>query len=150
VPITLTPIVQGGQAQAGPPGAQNIVVGTFNWAFGVYEELVQGNPAPPSLGFKFPAGWSASWGLSPGMRSIQVYVLQAANTSPRPSLTVLANTAVGVAANLVAYAPSGTGWVSIGPLAFTATAAGVVTVQLASNSTAADALPCYFDHIVVT
>jgi len=65
-------------------------------------------------------------------------------------MVVKANSAVGLAADQTATAGASTGWVTVGPVSFTCTAAGAVWVELHNNYFGAYASPCFFDHIVAT
>jgi len=117
--------------------------------FGAGRSNTEGNPATPSLQLRYPSVFKFRWAVRAGTRSIQVNVKQAINTSPRPQLIVRANPAIGVASDQSATAGSGTGWIVVGPVTVSPTTAGVLHVELVSNSTSESEAGCFFDHIVV-
>jgi hypothetical protein len=116
---------------------------------GVSRSNSEGNPAPPSLKLAKAGFWRFRWAVKSGTRTVTVYVKQAANTTPYPSLTVRANTDIGVNSDASGTSPGGAGWVTLGPVAITPTATGAVWVEL-WNNLALDNSPAFFDHIVVT
>ena len=67
----------------------------------------------------------------------------------RPTLTVRANPAIGVNADVTATAPAGTGWVTIGPLTFTASASGGIVIELFAPWDGGES-GTWFDSISVT
>jgi hypothetical protein len=143
----------GGRGKSGATGITwitGIESDRQRYTFGGGESLTQGNPAAPSLSLPFPGSFRFRFVARPGTHTIQINCMQAANVSPRPSMIVRANTVVGLSSDQTAVAPSGTGWVVIGPIVMTFSALGAVYVDLCSNSTAELAAPCYFDHIVAT
>lgn len=124
--------------------------GTFgrHMQVGALKNDTEGNPTFPSLQLDIPGFWRFRWVVKPGVRSIQINAKQAANGTPRPTMVVKANSAVGLAADLTGTAGSSTGWVVIGPLSFTCTVIGVVWVELHNNYYGQYNTPCYFDHRV--
>jgi len=125
--------------------------GTFGrlLACGIAESTTTGNPTPPSLKLTQPCYWRFRWSVKGGQRSISVLSLQVTNTNQRPSMVVKSNASIGIASDITAVAPSGTGWVTIGPINFTVNAAGIVWVELHNNNTYSYD-PAYFDHIVAS
>jgi len=117
---------------------------------GANRDNVEGSPGSPSLRLDIPGFWRFRWAVSVGTHTIQVDTKQVINASPRPTLVIIANPDVGLMANVTATAPSGTGWVTIGPASFNATAVGAVWVELHNNYVALFNTPAYFDHIVGT
>lgn len=115
---------------------------------GAIRDDTEGNPGTPSLKLTYPGFWRFRWVVRAGSRSIQVNVKQADNRSPYPSLIVKANSDVGVSSDLTTTSTGGAGWVVVGPLTFTATATGLLWVELWNNTTYEPA-PCFFDHIVI-
>jgi hypothetical protein len=115
--------------------------------FGMLESLTFGNPAP-SLNLSFPGFWRFRWTLQPGVRTVQVQCLQN-NFAPYPSMILKANSAIGIPSDVTATAVSGGTWVTIGPISVTASAEGVVWVQLWNNLQLSNT-PCYFDNIITT
>ncbi len=151
--------VMGGRTFAAIPAVFSIQVGgagggqsgsPAKLGFGTFEDLSDGDPASPSMGMWFPTQFSFRWVVNPGTHTIQVNVKQDINISPRPSMIVKANSSIGVNSDVSASAPSNTGWCVIGPITVTATAQGILIVELASNITAIDADPCLWGQIVVT
>lgn len=117
---------------------------------GVVENFVDGSPSAPCLQLSIPGFWRFRWSVKPGDRTIRVSARQAANLAPRPSMVVTANPSAGIPTDLTATAASSTGWVTIGPITFTATAAGVVWVELHNNCVSLYDTPALFDHIIAT
>lgn len=89
-----------------------------------------GYPSGPSLSMPRGGTLRIRVPVDAGARGISIAVLQPSTTLPRPSITIRANPAVGLYSDLQASAPAGSGWVTIGPLAWTATAAGGVWIDL--------------------
>jgi hypothetical protein len=122
---------------------------------GVLRNNSDGSPLQPSLQVDIPNSpgvggfWRFQWGVKVGTRTIQVNCKQAVNLSPRPTMVIKANSGV-LASDVSTSAPSGTGWVTIGPVTITALSTGMLWVELHNNYTAASSSPAYFDHIVVT
>lgn len=117
--------------------------------FAVTKSVSQGTPSAPSLAIAGPTLWQFRWQIRVGTQTIRCAVLQASNTTPRPTMTIKANPDVGLNADVVGTAPGGTTWVTIGPLSVTASAVGVVLVQLSNNKV--DSYDtAYFDLIVAT
>ena len=81
-----------------------------------------------------------------GSRSISIDVKQAANLTPRPTLAVRKNVAVGLTDDVTATAAGGTGWVTV-TASFTATADGAVWFELRNNLDGF--FPCFFDKLVL-
>jgi len=90
------------------------------------------------------------WTVAAGSRSISIDCKQAVNLSPRPRVTVLANPEIGVNADVQGSAASGTGWVTIGPIAVTPSSAGALWVILEALYDGQSGIPTYWDHIVTT
>lgn len=127
---------------------QSFTAGIQRFAWGG-EDLSVGNPAAPSLRMDAKGIWRFRWTVTVGSHAISVNVLHAINLSPRPSLCIKANPAIGIANDIETFAPSGTDWVVISSPSFTVTALGVVWVELRNNlETHVGFYPCYFDHIV--
>ena len=118
--------------------------------FGVFEDLSDGNPSSPSMGMWFPTSFSFRWVVLPGTHTIQANVKQDIDIGPRPTMVVKANSSIGVNSDVTATAPLNSGWCVVGPATITATAQGVLIVELISNTTSVDADPCLWGQIVVT
>jgi len=117
---------------------------------GVLRSNTEGNPAQPSLQLNYPGFWRFRWSVQPGTRAIQVNVKQVSNyATQRPTMIVRALSGV-LATTQTATAASSTGWIVLGPISFTALAAGVLWVELHNNDYSIRNSPCYFDHIVAT
>lgn len=132
-------------------GPSSLAPGTLmkHMQFGVTREDVNGMPLVPSLKLLYVGSWRFRWTVAVGDRSISAWVLQSINLNPRPAIIVKANPAVGLAADITSPAGSSSGWVQIPAATFTATAAGVVWVEL-HNRLTQDIYPAYFDYVVTT
>ena len=126
---------------------------------GAQESLSVGYLAAPSLQLNQPGFWRFRWTVASGARTVTVFVMQAANIAPYPSLTVKANSSIGVNSDVSATSPGGTGWVQIGPVTVSPTSEGVLWVQLWNNLNLPNIIgapnatigsPCYFGQITVT
>lgn len=117
---------------------------------GVFRNNVDGDPAAPCLELRHIGFWRFRWSVKAGVRNIQINAKQVSNYPTRPSMVLKAETSVGLLSDITAVAPSSTGWVVIGPATFTATAAGVVWVELHNNCPNEVLCPALFDHIVTT
>jgi hypothetical protein len=93
---------------------------------------VEGSPAPPSFATPYGGTIRLRLGVEAGARSVSVKVKQPSAILPRPTMRIMPNAAVGIAAELIATAPTGAGWVTVGPIAFTATAAGGIFLELSA------------------
>jgi hypothetical protein len=77
-----------------------------------------------------------------------MYAKQVSNIAgKRPWMVIKANPGIGVATDIVGIAPAGTGWVKMGPLAVTATHAGVLYVELWNKDTDTFNSPAFFDLV---
>lgn len=115
---------------------------------GVARNDSEGSPSPPSLQLTYPGFWRFRWSVRAGNRSLYVRAKQLVNSPPYPSVVVKANSAVGLLSDITASSTTAD-WFNIGPVSFTATAFGVVWVELWSNSLYSGNT-VYFDHIVTT
>jgi hypothetical protein len=79
-----------------------------------------------------------------------VNVKQAANASPRPSMVVKANPAIGLNTDTTGTAAAGAGWIVIGPITVNPTSDGATWVELRNNLETVTRAYCYWDHIVTT
>ena len=66
--------------------------------------------------------------------------------TPRPTLVVRKNAAVGLTDDVTATAAGGSGWVTV-TTSFTATADGAVSFELHNNLDGF--FPCFFDKLVL-
>ena|SRR5690349_14537939 len=114
------------------------------------QDLVVGNAAP-SFRMDARGNWSAWIYFDSGTNTIQVDVQQAVNLSPRPTITVHSDSTVGINSDIVGTAASGTGWVTIGPLSVSPSAAAVLLVSLSNNYDAQfTGAPCYWDNLITS
>jgi hypothetical protein len=110
---------------------------------------MEGSGGPPCVVFEKPGRYRFRWPVDPGERTITVDCKYAPDAAPRPTLRIRANTEIGVNADLVATAPAGSGWVTIGPLSITPSEKGGVWVELEGLSRA-DGFSARFDNVVAT
>lgn len=116
---------------------------------GVTRDDTDGFPAPPSLRFEWWGFWRFRWVVSVGTMSFTIYAKQALNQSPRPSVVLKANAAVGLVVDTSFVAAASAGWVTITP-SFVATAAGVIWVELWNNLNTSFSTPCLFSGANLT
>jgi len=112
---------------------------------------VEGSPSSPCLELLYPGMWRFRWIVKPGQRQILVRTKQIRtfSTGSRPTMTVKANSKVGLNTNLTATASISTDWTSIGPITFTSTGTDALWVEL-RNNLMFTLSPAFFDHITVT
>lgn len=138
------------QARFGVLRSMNIG-GSPVWISGMSKELVDGSPGAPSLKLDRPNSWRFRWAIrSTGAHTIQINAKQAVNQNPRPSMIVRANPSIGIYNDVSASAPTGTGWVLLGPISVTTSAVGATYVDISNNYSGSTSSSCYFDHIVST
>lgn len=143
----------GGQAVAGALQAISIAEDLTDWLgnasagrelqTGVSRDDTDGFPTPPSLRFEWWGFWRFRWAVSVGTMSMTIYAKQALNLSPRPSVVLKKNSAVGLVADTSFVAAAGAGWTAI-PVSFVATAVGVIWVELWNNLNTLTSAPCLF------
>lgn len=105
-----------------------------------------GATAPPSLRMNTMGTRRFRWEVGAGARTISMKVKQPAGQTPRPTLTVKANPKIGVPVDVVATAPGGAGWVTVGPVAINPTVDGAVFVEMNANLDG-QFFPCGWDDI---
>jgi len=107
-------------------------------------DATEGNPAPS---FRLRGGGRKMFAMpiAAGARTITAHLKQANSLRQRPTLTLMANTALGIAANITETAGAGAGWVTV-TINFTATASGVGWVQFMNPDTYFDAF-AYIDNL---
>lgn len=113
----------------------------------------EGSPGTPCLDLARYGAYRFRWAIIPGARTISVRVKQPGNLVGYPTLVIKACAAVGLAADVVGMSAGGTGWVTIGPIGFSATGSGSVWVELHNNTSRTkptDVVNCFFDHLVAT
>jgi hypothetical protein len=112
------------------------------------QDSVTGNPAS-SFRMDARGVWKALIPFpSATINTIQVDVQQAANLSPRPTITIKADAAAGITSDIVGTAASGAGFVTIGPLTVAPTSDAVLLVILQNNLDAQSG-QCYWDNLLV-
>ena len=116
-------------------------------AMGVAQDNVEGSPAPPALRVAEPGNWRFRWSVKTGANYISINVKQQ-NVGTRPALIVKADASLGIASDVVGVASASDLWVTIGPLTVTASAAGMVWVEVWNRCTETIGKPAYFDHLV--
>lgn len=103
----------------------------------VYREQAKytddGSPLQPSLRMTKAGMFAFRWPVSAGTRTLQVSVKNALGVTPYPTLTIKANTEIGVNTDVVGTAIAGTGWQTIGPLTVSPSADGVLLVLFESR-----------------
>jgi hypothetical protein len=110
-----------------------------------------GNASAPSLRLDARGFFRLYWTVKSGTRTFSITVKQAVNVSPRPRVTIVKNTGIGVNADVTSSAGSGTGFVTIGPITASPSSDGVLEVRLENLLDAAIfEAPCYWDDIVST
>lgn len=110
-------------------------------------EETEANVAP-SLRMDARGTWRFRWVVQSGARALSVNVKQAVNLSPRPRLTVKANTAIGVNADVTADAASSVTWTTV-TANVTPTLDGVLEVILEARYDGQPySAPCYWDTIL--
>jgi hypothetical protein len=135
-------------APQGPPWRfRSIDIGREHYVNGARENT-DGDPIQPSLRQDKKGRHRLRWSVKAGARFIAVKVKQPTNLSPRPSVIIKANPEIGLPVDLSGTAPSGTDWVTIGPISVTPSARGAVWVELWNNVDGGGGAPCYWDNIV--
>lgn len=146
-------LVQSGDGKGAsvlPPGLPRFLA-VIDWTAVLgARDNTEGSPDPPSLRMNTKGRFRFRWTvIGGGARTVSVNVKQPINLSPRPTLTVKANPAIGVAADVSGTAPSGTSWVTIGPVVINPTIDGSLFVELSANYDG-QYVPCWWDEIVTT
>ena len=154
-------LLGGGPVQVLPVGVSCIVCGgdqNSTYALGG-EDLVIGNPSPPSLRMDSGGRWRFRWSVNAGNRtiacSVQQYALQNSSVAiaPWPTMVIKANAAIGVVSDvIVTLAAQPTTWTTLGPQTVSVSANGALWVELRNNAAYVQpgGAPCWFDNIVVT
>jgi hypothetical protein len=109
----------------------------------------EGFPIGPSLDISSHTCYRFRWAMDSGARTISCYVKHPSDGTPRPTLVVKANPAIGINADVTGTASSSTGWVQIGPITVNPTSDGATWVELWNNRDA-QVDHCYFDTIQTT
>lgn len=121
--------------------------GNAELGLGVGRSDAEGYEEAPSMVMRFPAKFRFRLSVEPGNVGVTIRVKQASNVTPRPTLTLLANSAVGLTGDLSGSAAAGEDWTLIGPLEFTATAKGVVVAEFACHNVAENDAGCFWDRL---
>jgi len=115
------------------------------------KDTSEGDPSQPSLRMDARGVYRFRWAFASGARTVAVNVKQEVNASPRPTLVVKANPAIGIAADVIETAGSSTNWITIGPANISPSADGATWVELHANYDGQYmSAPCYWDHIETT
>jgi len=109
----------------------------------------EGSPTTPCLRITGGGVIRIRIPVDAGSRSISVKAREISNVVPRPLLRVCENGEIGLLAALEATAPAGTGWVTVGPLTFTASAKGGVAIDLVSFGQSWEG-ECRWDSLSIT
>jgi hypothetical protein len=126
--------------------------GQIAYINGITEYFTDGSPAAPCMQIAIPNSFRFRWVIHTGVNTIQVNAKQVVNQNPRPSITVRANSSIGIPNDIIAYAPSGNGWTTTNTITINNTSGnkGAVYVDLANNYGGQSNTPAYFDHIVTS
>ena len=117
--------------------------------YGVTKSVADGNPNAPCLQLTVPSMWKFRWVVKPGQRRVSIRVKQVGYyPGQRPTMTIKANTNVGLTSDTVITASDSVDWVIMQHV-FTATGTDVVFIEL-RNNLYINGYPAFFDHIVVT
>ena len=114
--------------------------------YGAGRSDAEGSPTPPSMNLPVRGALRSRGKAKAGSRSISIDVKQAANLTPRPTLVVRKNLAIGLTDDVTATAAAGTGWVTV-TASFTAAVDGAVWFELCNNLDGF--FPCLFDKLVL-
>lgn len=101
-----------------------------------------GHEEAPSLRLATLGSYRFRVAIDAGSRSLRVFARQPVTGQPRPRMVVRANPEIGLLTDQSMSAPSGSGWVEIGPISFTASQHGGVWVEFWNP---AARWPCWFD-----
>ena len=147
----VTPIVINTAEAPGAFSRLKINIGNDILYVGMGKDTVNGNPSAPCLCMNRGGIFRFRWVVMSGARTISIKVKQAANVSPRPRMIVRANKEVGFYNDVAGDAPSGTDWVTIGPLELIPENDGVLLVEIQSRYAGSlNPAPCYWDKIETT
>jgi len=108
-----------------------------------------GSPSQPSLEFEdCNALFRFRWAVKAGTRTLSIKVANLSGLTPYPTMTIRANSAIGVNSDVVGTASSGTGWQVIGPLSVSPSSDGTLLVELYSGGVNANNLrPVRWDSL---
>ncbi len=126
----------------------SVLVGVQDRLWGGGRDETEGNPASPSLRVAGGGVFRFRIPIDSGQRSVSVKCKETSALAPRPVLRICENGEVGLLAAVEAVAPAGSGWVTVGPATFTATAKGGVVIELVSFSLSWEG-ECYWDSLTV-
>jgi len=109
---------------------------------------LEGSPTPPSLRVVGGGVMRFRLPVDAGVRTLSVKCRETSSLVARPTLRVRANVEIGLQADLEAVAPSGSGWVTVGPLTFTASTKGGVAIELLSFAASWEG-ECQWDNLLL-
>lgn len=92
----------------------------------------EGEPDPPCIRIRLGGSLRFRIPVDAGMRRVSVKCWEASSLPERPRLVIHPNSEIGLNETLSAQAPAGAGWVTVGPLSFTASQKGGVAIELIS------------------
>ena len=116
-----------------------------------YEVVGMKDPIEGILRMDARGMWRFRWLVLNGNRSVQVDVKQVVNLSPRPTMVIKANAAIGVNADITTTAGSSTGYITIGPTTINPSSIGAVWVELHNNYDGQYlSTPCFWKNVVMT
>lgn len=125
-----------------------MLLGVQDRLWGGGRDEADGDPASPSLRVVGGGVFRFRIPVDSGQRSISVKCKEVSTLVPRPILRVCENGEIGLVASVEAVAPAGTGWITVGPATFAATAKGGVVIELVSFSLSWEG-ECHWDSLTV-
>jgi len=141
-----------GAIQSFPGPVRVVNLGGERYITRLTEDSTEGNPTAPSMKICGPHRHQFRWGVAAGTRTISVDVKYSpdSGSGKRPQLVVKANTDIGVNADQTSEAPSGSGWVTIGPITVNPTSDGALSCELRYDHHHLDVQVVNWDNIEVT
>ena len=110
-----------------------------------------GYPLPPCIQVINGGVLRYTFPVAAGLRGVTVRVREVSDLAVvRPQMRVLADTSMGIPVTLTATAGAGTGWLLLGPLAFTAPAKGAITVELEAFTGNNQHSDCRWDALTIS
>jgi hypothetical protein len=131
----------------GPTGPRGASAGP-HMAVGISEDTAQGFPSVPCIKLSQPGRWRFFQAVNAGFQTLSVYCKQVADSAPYPSMVILANSAIGIAADIEASGGAGADWKLIAQ-AIVPASDGIIVVEL-RNNLALSLAPCWFDNFGIS
>jgi hypothetical protein len=138
--------IRSGTISANP--VRTIVCGRQVMPFG-RKCLTDGSPLTPCLEFDYGGFFRFRWPMGAGLHELSMDVRNLSGLLPYPVITLRANPAIGINADVVGSAVAGTGWQTIGPLSVTATGNGAIWVELFCAPTGNNPKTVRWDNLVI-